>query len=565
MKKHISSIILVGIVILGFLVRFIGLGVVPPSPNWDEVALGYNAYSLLETGRDEYGKQLPFVLRSFDDYKPALYTYLVIPSYLIFGLTAFAVRFPSMIFGTITVLATYFFVREVFSYQKILMYKKVVNPKIIALVTAFLLALSPWHIQFSRIAFESNVGLAFNVLGALFFLKGLRTPWLLMVSALFFGLNPSMYQSDKVFTPLLVLALVVIFSKTLFALPKKFLVFAVIVGIVALLPMIHFHLTDEQAFARAQGVSVFSDQTAFLKETVRRLEVDRERGDLVGLVFDNRRVEYAKAIVAGYLAHFDLNWLFIHGDLPRHHAPNMGLLYFIELPFLLVGIYQLVFGTFSKRTKLFVFSWFLLAPVPAMITSGVPHAVRTLNFLPMFQILTALGIVSSVFYLETLRRKNRAYNWIGLFVYGGLVLFSLFNVAFYLNQYFVQQNRVTSKEWLYGYEEAVSYVKQVEGNYDKIIVSNQPPLDQSYMFFLFYLKYPPQDYQNESIDASGGFRENHAFGKYEFRPITRDEQRSDRILFVGRPQDFSEDTDAIKTVEYLDKTPAILIVPGDSL
>ena len=84
-------------IILGGVLRLWQLGNVPPSPDWDEVALGYNAYSIMQTGRDEYGKFLPVVLRSFSDYKPALYAYLTIPSILIFDLNTFSVNKSSVI------------------------------------------------------------------------------------------------------------------------------------------------------------------------------------------------------------------------------------------------------------------------------------------------------------------------------------------------------------------------------------------------------------------------------------------------------------------------------------
>ena len=60
-------LILFLIVILAFLLRFYQLSTNPPGLNLDEVAIGYNAYSILRTGRDEYGKFLPIVFRSHDD------------------------------------------------------------------------------------------------------------------------------------------------------------------------------------------------------------------------------------------------------------------------------------------------------------------------------------------------------------------------------------------------------------------------------------------------------------------------------------------------------------------
>lgn len=562
MRKYLNTVLLSAIILLAIILRFYQLGSVPPSPNWDEAALGYNAYSIWETGKDEYGKFMPVVLRSFDDYKPALYAYLIIPSYLIFGLDVFAVRFPSAFFGTLTVLAVYFLVLEIFGRGKISLLGKDIDTKIISLGTAFLLAISPWHIQFSRVAFESNVGLAFNVFGALFFLKGInKRHWYLVLSAFFFALSPSVYQSDKVFTPLLFLTLVCIFWRKIILIPKKILLASFIVGIVVLLPIASFHLTDSQALARASGVSVFSDQN-MIKESAEKLQVDRASNDIFGLIVDNRRVEFIKATLAGYLSHFDLNWLFINGDIARHHAPNMGLLYIFELPFLLIGIYQLLFLKNARKAKYIVFAWFLLAPVPAMITSGVPHAVRTLNFLPTFQIFVALGFTTAFVFLDNFRRSSILRALIRYAVLFVFALVFLSNFVFFLNQYFVQQNVENSREWLYGYKEAVEKASGLEGDYEKIIVSNQPPLDQSYIFFLFYLKYPPSEYQKISQYSSGGFRENHKFGKYEFNPL-QDLETRERVLYVGRPSDFPAKVKTFEQVYYLDGKPAIYIVPSN--
>lgn len=553
MKKWINTAIFMLIVLLAAVLRFWQLGNVPASADWDEVALGYNAYSIMQTGRDEYGKFLPVILRSFDDYKPALYTYFVMPSIKVFGLNIFAVRLPSAVFGILTVIAVFFLVKELFKRTDL------------ALVSSFLLGISPWHLQFSRIAFESNVGMAFNVFSALFFLKGLKRPWLLILSALFMGINLYVYQSEKVFVPLLALILVVIFRKQLFSIHKKYLAAAVILFLVISLPLVYSTLTNKEAFARAKGVSIFSDSTPLLAENATRLIEDKKNHDLVGVIFDNRRVTFAKSVISGYISHYDLNWLFISGDLARHHAPNMGLLYLWEFPFLLLGSYGLIFmsnGKFDKTAKMFILSWFLIAPIPASITSGVPHAVRTLNFLPMFQVLIAIGIISTLVKLSDIKYKILGMKIWKLFVICYL-LFAILNFLYYLNQYFVQQNYFNSKEWQYGYKEAVAQVETIEKKYDKIIVSNKPHLDQSYMFFLFYLQYPPARYQAQIKNASGGFAENHYFGKYEFRTIEWEKERKDaNILYVGLPEDFNPEAKVLKTINFLNGTPAIKIVEG---
>lgn len=544
--NKLTIILLFFVVIIASILRLYQLGSVPISPDWDEAALGYNAYSILHTGKDEYGKFLPIVLRSYDDYKPALYAYITIPSIAIFGLTVFAVRLPSALFGILTVLGAYFLITELFGKSRM------------GLLTAFLLAISPWHIQFSHAAFEANVGVAFNVFAALFFLKGLKRYWMLFLSVFFIILSMYVYQSDKVFSPLLLLVMMIIYKKDLLKLPRKTILLPAIFGCILLFPLVFYTVTNKDALARARGVSIFSDSTQFLKTDAQRILDDKVSKDFPGLLFDNRRLAFGKEIIANYLSHFDLNWLFISGDISRHHAPGMGLLYLWELPFLFIGMFFVIFGEFDKKSKFLIWSWFFLAPVPASVTTGVPHAIRALNFLPTFQIFTAFGVAFvawKVFYMQY-KVLRVCLMFVCLVVFG-------FNFSYYLDQYFVQQNYFNAVDWQYGYAKIVPAVKQIQSKYKKIIVSNQPFMDQSYMFFLFYLQYPPDQYQLQSQTASGGFREDHIFGNFEFRPIHWDqEQRNSQVLYIGRKDDFPENVKKINQVNFPDGTPAMLMVEG---
>lgn len=560
--------IVLAIMAVAVFLRLWQLGQVPPSPDWDEAALGYNAYSIAQTGRDEYGQFLPIVLRSFDDYKPALYAYLTIPSITIFGLNTFAVRLPSAIFGILTVLATYFLLKELFKETKLKL--EIKNLKLeIPEVAMLLLAISPWHLQFSRVAFEANVALAFNVFGAVFFLKAINYDTaqyhskgrilFLVLSVCFFALSPYAYQSEKVFVPLLVLALVFIFKKELLGLPKKYLFLAVFAGLLISLPLLKYTFTDPQALTRARGVSAFADQTSFLQRSAQKLLHDREAGNWLGLVLDNRRVQYPLAAFSGYLSHFDPNWLFIKGDEARHHAPFMGLLYLWELPFLLIGIYSLIFGSFSLKTKLVVFSWFLLTPVPASITSSVPHAVRTLNFLPTFQIFTAIGLLTALGFISRYRISSIKHKALNIMFYTFFLILTTGNIAYYLNQYFVQQNYYYSYDWQYGYKELIDFLKPIHNNYRKIIISNRGNLSQSYMFFLFYLKYNPTKYLSEGGSLSEGFLERNSFSHFEFRTFNYYDEPG-KVLFVGTDQDFPGAFKEIKRIYNLDGSLAIRVV-----
>ena len=263
MKLKVQFIALTLITLVAIWLRFWQLGKVPASPNWDEAALAYNAYSILQTGKDEYGETLPLILRSVDDYKPGLYAYLASPSVAVFGLNTMAVRLPSAILGTLAILAVFFLVKELFAKNK--------HGPHLALLSSFLLAISPWHLQFSRAAFESSVGMFFNTLIVLFFIKGLKKPWLLILSALFAGLNIYVYQAEKVFGPLLVLVLVIIFRKKLFELPKKWLALAIGVGMILTTPFFSSAVSTPEIFMRARGTSFASDLTPFLSRTVVKL------------------------------------------------------------------------------------------------------------------------------------------------------------------------------------------------------------------------------------------------------------------------------------------------------
>ena len=118
MKK--VTFILACIVGLALFLRIYKVTQIPPSLSWDEVSIGYNAYSILKTGRDEHGKFFPVdAFVAYGDYKPVLPVYLTVPFVALFGLNELAVRLPSVIAGTLTVFLTYFLVLGLFGKLKI--------------------------------------------------------------------------------------------------------------------------------------------------------------------------------------------------------------------------------------------------------------------------------------------------------------------------------------------------------------------------------------------------------------------------------------------------------------
>ncbi len=529
------------VLVIGSVLRLYQLGATPLSLTWDEVALGYNAYSIFETGKDEFGKTLPVVLQSFDDYKPALYTYLIIPSYKIFGLNEFAVRLPSAFLGILTLISTYFLIKKLFKRDDI------------ALIVMFLLAISPWHIQMSRVAFESNVGLAFNIFAATFFLYGLKKYWMLIFAAIFAGLSVHTYQSDRVFTPLFVLGMAIIYFKPLMQVPKKYIAISFIAGILIILPLVVYTFTDSNALLRAKGTSVFNDSTVILHDNAKRNEFNIESGNELGKILDNRRIVFAKATVEGYFVHFNPNWL-LRGDIARHHAPEMGLIYVWEFPFILIGIYMLLFSKFENRVKYFIFFWFLLAPLPASITTGVPHAIRTLNFLPTWQLFTALGLIAAAIRVSSITYRVLSfkvkYVLIVLFL-----AFVMFNLLYFLNQYFVQTNYFHARDWLYGHKEMIEEISKRADENTTIIFTDREPFDKAYMYYLFYTQFPPEKYQRIA-PSSGNFETHHNFDNFYNRPINWEvDKNENNVLIIGTPSEIPE-SESVYTVFYPNGSPA---------
>ena len=178
----ISKIILAAILTLAFVIRFFGIEKSPPSLNWDEAALGYNAYSILKTGRDEFGHFLPLSLRSFDDYKGAVYSYSAIPFIKLFGLNTVSVRLPSIISGVIITFLAYLYAIMFFKNHKV------------ALISSFLVAVEPWSLHFSRAAFEANLALAIFLTGLYFILQFKKY----LIGFLFLVFSALTYHSEKV-------------------------------------------------------------------------------------------------------------------------------------------------------------------------------------------------------------------------------------------------------------------------------------------------------------------------------------------------------------------------------
>ena len=535
------------ILFIASFLRLYNIFYVPPSASLDEVSIGYNAYSVLKTGGDEYGNKFPLLLRAYDDWRPALYVYLVAPFVQIFGLDVLAVRLPSIILSALTVIATYFLVRELFAKRE----------TTLALLSGLLLAISPWHVYISRLGHEANAGFAFVVFATLFFVKtmnNLNNKFYLFISAIFFSLSLYTYQSEKVFVPLLIISLVVLYRKELLRIKKYFLL-SLIIFIIFTVPIFVASLSPN-ALIRFSGTSVFSNHPLYVQNAKKFIKA-KESNDIVGQIINNRKFTSFYIFASQYLSHPDPKWLFQNSGNESFKAPNVGLFYFWQLPLMLIGIIIFILTKkFLAKTKVIVILWIAFSFIAPAITTEVPHAMRAYNVLPAFILMIAVGLVEGMSLIKEGSIKKTS-----------ILLITVIAVIEFINfsrSYFVLFPKYQSDSFQYALSKAIPFVLDNEKHYDRVIFSNEKNLYQSYMFFLFYSKYDPVVYQKEGGTKSGGFAEIHSFDKYEFRPIKWEKENKDPdIVYIGNNEDFPENVETIKTVNYLNGELRVKIVEGN--
>ncbi len=551
MKKFLSTkpIILIVILALAAILRFWNLGNVPPSASLDEASIGYNAYSVLKTGGDEYGEFPLLSQRGYDDWRRSTYLFLTVPFVALFGLNVVAVRLPAVILSILTVWATYHITLLLFS-------KRSTQSLRVALFASFLLAISPWHIYISRLGHESNASLAFLVFGVLFFLQGQKSKGKILLSMIFFTLSMVSYYSGQAFIPLLGIGLLFIFRKTLLSMviTDKRMLIAVIIFVLLLIPLFS-QLFSREALIRYQGTNIFAAyEERFYKQAI-LLKGAIDRGDIVGQIFYNRRILAVQIFMEGYLSHFDPRWLFANLGEDKHKVPNMGLLYLWEIPLIFVGFITLFFSrVVDGKVKKLIFLWFFLAPIPAAIATQAPHAMRSYSFLPMWQIFSAFGLVYIFYKFPRLQKFN------GLISLFSIVLILVSMVNFYKN-YFIVFPQTQSSSFQYALAKTIPYVLSQQKNYHRIVFSNRDNLYQSYMLFLFHGHYDPSLYQKLGGTKSGGYAQSHVFDKYEFKSIDlKKESMEEGVLYVVNVSEISDSQSQLKTFNNLDGKAAIVII-----
>lgn len=531
------TILLVLVLVIAAFLRLWRIDEVPVSLFGDELDIGYHAYSILKTGRDYSGNFMPLHFQSFAEWRTPLYLYSSVPTVAIFGITPWGVRIPAALFGILGVWLFY------------LLIKLFTKKEYLALLSAFLLAISPWHIQYSRAGFEVTQMLAFYLGGIYFFYKAIKedSKWLLP-SGILLGITPWVYSTAKFFLPLTIIILGVVWFKEILRLPKKALLIAIIGFTLVVTPIAGSTLFGGGT-ARFQYISIFTDPTLVPEIGFARLLDARMynpevqfgvQPSFIDKLFHNKPLYLSTIFFRNYLQSFSTQFLFINGDLNlRHSINNMGGLYKFEIIFLVLGISFLLTKPLDKRLKLFLILWFLAAPIPAALTrDGGMHATRLFFLLPLLVFLVSLGVYYTWDSVKEVYRKFFVVGYVGVLA---------LSFIFYQHNYWVHYPWYSERWWHAGFGQMVNAIKKVESDYDKVIIStaSEPP----WVFFAAYFPYSPERWQEKSqsfdkVDLRG-FGEISYLDKYYFGTPTLPngiyslaEFLDERTLYVASEKEF---------------------------
>ncbi|MBI2613527.1 MAG: phospholipid carrier-dependent glycosyltransferase [Candidatus Levybacteria bacterium] len=467
MLKKYSFLLL--IFVLAIFLRFWQLGDIPPGVHTDEADTGYSAYSILKTGLDPHGN---FNLLALSDNNtggthPPLYTYLLLPLVKFFGLNIFVERMPSAILGSLTVLLIFFLVTKLF------------RSNTLANLTTFLFAVNPWAIHISRQGLLEAESLFFVMFGIVLFLYSDKKKYLLIFSAISFGLSLYAYDAPKIFLPPFLLLLFYFCRLTLFKIKKIFIAFILIFSL--------FYISVLQ-LTFVQGDIADYNRSSIFNDVAQNVDSERFQTNAplwLSSIFHNKLSVSLKRLETSYASVFSLNWLFVNGSGNLQHAVGRhGQFFLFELPFFFIGTYLV----FKKNPKIgiFLLGWMLIGALPGGLTNG-NYAYRSIHMLPIPIVFSSVGVVWLWELLSKKKTLQRAAAKLLLIGIMGIYISS------YLVTYFFDYPVYASEPWNKEQNDVIRFATEEKDKYKTIFIDGGEPWAIEYAFFN---KIDPHVYQD---------------------------------------------------------------------
>lgn len=514
------------IVILAAVLRIYRIDNIPPSLSWDEAAVGYNAYSVANYGRDEYGKLFPLVFRSFGEDKQPIHIYFTAIFVKFFGLSEFSTRSPAAIMGSLNVLLIFFLAKKLFKDERI------------GLFSSLFLAISPQNLFFSRFNHEANFALFFFFLGLLLFFMAIgKRKYFLTFSLLSFFLSVISYHAAEIAVPLIVILLLTLYFKKIFSKAT------ILIGFFLLTAFIPLVILNPRLF----GIVRYNQTKQDKNDVEKTFIFQKTHNYLLGRI---------NLVSEQYFSHFDPKFLFGSEDKNfKLSVPGQGEFYKIDIVFLFLGLVYLL----RKRSRegLLVLSWALIGPLPSSLFAEAPHAGRAAFMMGSWHLISALGFYWILTLLKPALKK--------VFVIITLIALMLF-LSSYLSSYFGKYAKMNAIDWQYGMKQIVEYVKDHE-EYSQVYTT--AVRSQPYIFFLYYLKMPLASYLNTVIynnSEDKSYNSVASFDRYFFKgwsPFESEAQRG--VLYVLGPSEYDglryrSAFDVKKIIYYPNGTNAFFLV-----
>lgn len=520
--KIASKLPLLFIVLIAGLLRFWQLGNIPAGPNWDEAAIGYNGWSVWQTRRDEWLERLPISFRSFGDYKAPLAIYANGLFTSLLGLNVWVIRLPFALSGVLGVVCFYYLISNLLALKQ--KQKSYSSSKWLAVIGSATLAISPWHILFSRVGFESGLALTEVILATTLLLLSVQKKWprwqvsgLQITSGLIFASTFYTYHSAKVMVPIFLILLLFLLQRSkLLSIKHGFLYLSGI--IVAIIPFILDSLLGE-GLARA-SVTIFAQALSF--------------PDLI------------TTFVQNILAHLNPKFLVMgQADSIRHSIGSMGVLFPSTAFLAIIGFISSLRG---RRTFIWQLSliWMVAGLVPAIIGVEVPHPNRALLALPGFILLALLGLDHLTKIIFSFVKPNRK---IQIALICLLVVVEITQLSLFLHQYFGTYARQSSSSFQDGYTEMFAEVwSYYDGNngkhsVDQIVITSE--YGQPYIYALLTRKISTLQYHNGALI------------NFLFPDVVQlsDLDRPNALVVAGEKSDLIDRTKAVKVIYSKDGQP----------
>lgn len=482
----------------------------PPCINADEAAFGYNAYSLLKTGADEYGTTLPVRLKSFGDYKMPLYSYLSVPFVGIFGLNETGIRALNVFIAILFPLVIYLLVKELFEKEEI------------AVIASLLVGVSLGKGIVERHAHEALLAAILIVVSGYYFIRIMK--YAMKKDVVFFVLSITFalfsYQSSRLFAVFFLLCFIWYFFIKKFSNAVKKLLFALFIA-----ALLIFAVTDI-IYKPARVQNLFLTNTAGFQ--MRIAEINGEGGNKL---FYNKLTIGVRDLVFNHIAYFSPQFLAINGDANyRFGFPRMAPMTVLEYIFIFIGIYFLFKQ--KERWRYFLLSLLLISPLTAALSWADISLTRGLFLLIVALLISSYGLYHIIMLPK---KKNLRYALLAALILSeSLMLF--YSWDFYLNHY--TKRAIVGRYWQCGYEDLGKYLKENYNKFDKFYITRKH--GEPYIFALYYLQYPPETYQSQatlSAPDEFGFGQVEKFDKFIFSvPGTAFDEK--KVAIIGYPDDF---------------------------